>query len=112
MARLSCIPHFPGRGEGVPSWSCILGGESSSSNCSLLVHSIISIFAVSVHFLTSLPFPVNSSYLNPWSLPFVPLISLSIPPQGIGELVSRAWFGVVSVGPLNWGAPFLNHSKS
>lgn len=44
---------------------------------SIPVHSVISSVAVTVHFLISLLFPVNWSYLNLRSLPVVPPVLLS-----------------------------------
>lgn len=50
---------------------------------SVLVHSVINTVAVTIHFLISLPFPVNCSYLSLWSLPLPPIL-LSSPLQGWG----------------------------
>lgn len=80
-----------------------------------LVASLIRIAAVTVCFLISLLIPVNSSYFNLRSLPFVPGILLSIFPHGTkgGEKrASREQLSVwrVSVVTLNWWSPFLSHA--
>lgn len=73
------------------------------------VNSVISIIALTVHFLISLPFPVNWCYLNPLSLAFVPpvLLSSSLQGRGRGE---RESVSMVSVEALNWRIPFLNQN--
>lgn len=43
----------------------VVGDEHARVKCLFLVHSIISISAITVHFLISLLFPVNCCYLNP-----------------------------------------------
>lgn len=50
---------------------------SLSIKVSFLTPSVITIGSVTVCFLISLLFPVNCSYLRPWSLPFVPPVSFS-----------------------------------
>lgn len=75
-----------------------------------LVPSVISIVAVTDHFLLSLLFPVSCSCLNPWSLPFLPPVLLSVLPQWRGgeAMGEQSMVSSVSVGELNWGIPFLN----
>lgn len=61
------------------------------------VHSVISI-VVTLCCLISLLVPVNCTYFNSSTLPFVPPIFLSIPLQGhvgTGEWWNCSWFGVI-----------------
>lgn len=50
-------------------------------NYSFLVPSITTIVVANVHFLISVWFPVNFSYLTAGSLSFVPPVLLSLPPS-------------------------------
>lgn len=83
---------------------------------SLLYTFVINVVALTVQFLISLPFSVNCSCLILWSLPSVPPVLNSIPLQWeVGrkhgsERKEQCAFGKL-VGELNWGVPFLTHSK-
>lgn len=88
-------------------WSIVRGFVRG--NDSFLVPSITNIVVVNVHFLTSLLFLVNFSYLMAGSLPFVPPILLSLPLQE-GEGGNEGH--MISVGALNCGVPFLNMTYS
>lgn len=95
--------------EGMAGYGQLSGGFSMGIN-SFLVPSITSIVVVNIHFLISLLFPVNFSYLTVGSLPFVPPILLSLPLQKEGERENEGH--MVSGGALNCGVPFLNMTYS
>lgn len=80
--------------------------------------SVISIFAVTFHFLISLLFPGNCSYLSLQSLPIVPpiLISILLQGEGWGEIGGArdgaVWLWRELMRGLIWGIPFLNHNSN
>lgn len=79
-----------------------------------LVPSVIRIVVITVCFVICLLSPVNSSYLNLWSFPFVPPMLLSIPPHGKkgGEKqgIKGVAYGLESLsGEVE--PPFLNHTQ-
>lgn len=67
---------------------------------SFLIHFVINIVDVSVHFHITVPFPVNCSNLNPLSLPLV------LPAGVEGGWAGRGSSSVVLAGILNWRMPF------
>lgn len=103
-----------GWGEGVPSgWLHeASGGEQPCASPSPLFYTLLNIDAVIICFLTSLLLPVNCSCSKPQSLPFVPPVLLSSPPQRERDkrAVSEHHVGLsISVGMLVQGMPFLSH---
>lgn len=77
------------------------------------VHTL-SIAAVTVHFLISLLFPADFSFISPQPSPFVHQILFSSHPQRKeergGSECNTVWS--VSVRTLSWGIPFLNHDSN
>lgn len=89
----STSPHFPGMGEGVPSRSHSVTAQSGVVGS---LHLVCESFTSHVHWYCRcycllfflIAVPINCSYFNPWSLPFLSPVLLSSPPQGKG------WWGV------------------
>lgn len=67
--------------------SGIVRGDHSSANSSLHAPSVIRIVDITANYLISLLFPVNCSYLNLWTLPFVSPAPLSTLPEEEGVRV-------------------------
>lgn len=113
MARTHCTPPniIAGSGERDSllkrrgSGGGKVVGEPSSIVCchghfcmwfALFVHFVINTVVPTVHFLTSLLFPVIFSYVNLWSLPFLPSIGGSWG-EAVWVFLMRVW---------NWRVPW------
>lgn len=110
---------FPGKGAPFSwvRWQREQSGNAGSERfaCELLVSVLYSfvINDVPVNFRTSLMFPVNCFYVNPWSLPFVQVSAPSTRGMGVGkggsEQVTHGFEGITASTKLGSTIPKAQH---